>query len=334
MAGVPTLNAAQRAHDLSLLRDQMASDPGIATKLVQGLYSAATLPGDVYSGKREATPEAGMEFALNLAGASTPFPKPTNSLGIFGGKMAKTANHNMREMAEAMEKAGSKADTIWEATGWGRGKDGQWRFEIDDQNMAWKGAEKPTPVSWDRFRPLKTVDDAFSHPELFNAYPELKNIDFAPEWHALGSYSRGNKTLKLDPDMTPDGMRTVGLHELQHAVQEIEGFARGGNSGQFKNPQVFERATETARLIRQRLEAVGPDHPDFPILQGALAKLSSFMTNVSMKHGPHAQYRKLAGETESRNVELRKDLSAKGRLESPPWHTEDVPRSKQKVIYR
>ena len=48
------------------------------------------------------------------------------------GIRARTADRETLRRAEAMEKGGTDNETIRQETGWYRGMDGQWRFEIDD----------------------------------------------------------------------------------------------------------------------------------------------------------------------------------------------------------
>ena len=48
------------------------------------------------------------------------------------GINARTADSSTLRRAEAMEKSGASNETIRQETGWYRGMDGQWRFEIDD----------------------------------------------------------------------------------------------------------------------------------------------------------------------------------------------------------
>lgn len=48
------------------------------------------------------------------------------------GINARTADSSTLRRAEAMEKSGTSNETIRQETGWYRGMDGQWRFEIDD----------------------------------------------------------------------------------------------------------------------------------------------------------------------------------------------------------
>ncbi|WP_419520230.1 LPD38 domain-containing protein [Alistipes putredinis] len=49
---------------------------------------------------------------------------------------AKTADSAALRRAEALEKSGTDNETIRQETGWYRGMDGQWRFEIDDSGAA------------------------------------------------------------------------------------------------------------------------------------------------------------------------------------------------------
>ena len=52
------------------------------------------------------------------------------------GINARTADSSTLRRAEAMEKSGVSNETIRQETGWYRGMDGQWRFEIDDSGAA------------------------------------------------------------------------------------------------------------------------------------------------------------------------------------------------------
>ena len=53
----------------------------------------------------------------------------------YAGVNAKTADMRSLREARELEEAGAAAETIREATGWFRGADGKWRFEIDDSKM-------------------------------------------------------------------------------------------------------------------------------------------------------------------------------------------------------
>jgi hypothetical protein len=327
-------------------------DPGIVTKMILGLQDAAKLPGDVYQGKREATPEAGMEFGMNFAGAGSMVPKPTNSLGIFGGKMAKTADQTKLRVAEFYERQGFPPDRIWEETGWARGKDGKWRFEIDDSKAhLWSEASNAL-AKGETLNPLRPSGGGFSHPELYEAYPELKTTILAPEPRGSnnnGAYwgrgPEGKPHITLKSQFRPK-MQSTLLHEIQHVVQDIEGFAKGGNPGQFQyrlpggSGKKIDKINGVLLKIRQREAALYPKHakgdkslePELMALGQATEKLIQMRQKVAERmQSPYDQYKALAGETEARNVQTRAPHGPENNSQIPPWATEDVPRSKQVV---
>jgi hypothetical protein len=51
------------------------------------------------------------------------------------------------------------------------------------------------------------------------------------------------------------------------------------------------------------------------------------------RENQHAAYRRLAGETEARNVQTRRDFTPEERRARPPWTTQDVPDEQQIVRY-
>ena len=55
----------------------------------------------------------------------------------MAGTKAKTASSKNLALAEAMEEDGASREEIWRKTGWIRGADGQWRFEVDDSKMTY-----------------------------------------------------------------------------------------------------------------------------------------------------------------------------------------------------
>src|SRR6266446_1272962 len=85
-----------------------------------------------------------------------------------------------------------------------------------------------------------SVDALVSHPELFKAYPDLKGLrlDLTKTKHGIeeGGYlpPRGKVPARFEVE-APNyaGGRSVAAHELQHGVQNIEGFATGGMPEQF-----------------------------------------------------------------------------------------------------
>lgn len=56
----------------------------------------------------------------------------------MAGPKAKTASSKNLALAEAMEEDGASREEIWRKTGWIRGADGQWRFEVDDSKAEFR----------------------------------------------------------------------------------------------------------------------------------------------------------------------------------------------------
>ena len=84
------------------------------------------------------------KYAAPLAAATAGVLATTESEdaeAIFLGTGARNAPHDMLGMAKTMESRGVSRDEIWQKTGWGRGTDGFWRFEMDDRDMAYPKPE-------------------------------------------------------------------------------------------------------------------------------------------------------------------------------------------------
>jgi len=139
---------------------------------------------------------------------------------------------------------------------------------LDDSKLKIKGVLKGEDVniggSVARGYSAK-LGDLIEHDALFEQYPQFKNItvsdtsgssnynSFDGGWISLSRDKYANTLKKTDAGdyaLTKKG-RMVILHELQHAVQDHEKWARGGNAGMFKeidNPNFYP---EHAALKRE-----------------------------------------------------------------------------------
>ena len=78
---------------------------------------------------------------------------------------------------------------------------------------------------------MATLDDILQHEDLFAAYPELKRASVvfkAMDDGERGSYNPGSNTITLDEAMR-NAPETTLIHEVQHAIQNVEGFSGGAN---------------------------------------------------------------------------------------------------------
>ena len=165
-------------------------------------------------------------------------------------------------IARQMEDAGKDAKTIKLATGWERGADGKWRYEISDANIKdtidlGKGISKKRfeeDMLWNSGR-LGNVIDA---PEIFEAYPQLKDIhietdSIVNDMPSNGEFNANSNRITIHADKLKY-LNSILNHEIQHAIQHIEGFATGGTPEHLEKEFNAARSEWRARAYAHELE--------------------------------------------------------------------------------
>lgn len=237
---------------------------------------------------------------------------PDNSVGMFAGKLAKTADHAALAQAEQMAANGASREDIWNQTGWFRGVDGKWRFEIDDSGMTVKN---PASLGW--MNGKQTLPQFMQHADLYSAYPSMKNLQAADEWRGgLGSFD--GKTMRIDPKSSPETARSTVSHEMQHATQDAEDFARGAHPMNFMPGDIAKRIIQEVPGARW---------------DGKSKKLMIDGHAIDPVDISYDLYSRSAGEVEARAVQNRLNLSAEDRRSRPPWLDYDVPEQDQIVRF-
>lgn len=186
------------------------------------------------------------EFLPGQGGEASIFQGPVSTLdplgGIFGGERAITRSPGMLKEARRLMKllkgtAKKVSEKVRKKTGWFKGLDDKWRFEIDDSKMILK-----TNLEKSQTKPL---GELIEHDELFKAYPELKNMNVEINVPAIpksmmGEVTEGRGSFRISDFVTgkptievsgttPKQTAETLIHEIQHVVQETEGFAKGGS---------------------------------------------------------------------------------------------------------
>ena len=194
----------------SALRDAMI--PKTAAEAGQmALYSTPVVGSglsakDAYNGYQEGD---WRKTGLGLAGAVPLIG------GIFGGALAKTADHAALARAGEMAAAGHGADAIWKETGWFQGPDQKWRFEIpDNQSQMYTVKEGERPLS-----------DVLHHNKLYEAYPDAANTqvraqEFQPELGGAYDRDAGNIYLNTNKD-TYNPNRRSSYPGLRHSCRIV-----------------------------------------------------------------------------------------------------------------
>lgn len=158
------------------------------------------------------------------------------------GVKAKTANIAKLKTAEQMEKDGASREDIFDTTGWWRGEDGQWRFEILTRYKQFDKEKAKQILSETVGTPLPVI---INNKELFDAYPFLNNVkafSVDMEQNMLGSVSQKDRNSiylnrklvqnagkNFDKVFGWDTIAEVLTHEIQHLIQFYEGHAIGAN---------------------------------------------------------------------------------------------------------
>lgn len=200
---------------------------------------------------------------------------------MFGGEKGaaevdkaeeKTYRMDNLKVAEKMELGKKDAKAIKLATGWERGADGKWRYEMPDakikdmkdiggghivkrfdDDMLWNGGK------------LSNVIDA---PGLFEAYPQLKDVRIDTDaimndMPSNGEYNAKTNTITIHADELKY-MNSILNHEIQHAIQYIEGFAKGGSPEQmekeFKAAQDEWKARAYAHELEEKAKEMGGEY--------------------------------------------------------------------------
>lgn len=256
--------------------------------------------------------------------------------GIFGGRLAKTADTDALAKAEELAKAGAPREQIWNDTGWFKGGDGKWRFEISD-NASLIGAKAQEELA--QQGSSKAVD-LLSHKDLYSAYPDLKKIGTSARINETpgGSYFSSEINGEPGPGAIylrgPDvgQIHSTSLHEMQHAVQNAEGLARGSSPEGMKSfaSDLFRQAGNSPagqryRELEAKRSAIGGSLT--PAEQDEMMKI--YKDNFDMHALKMDAYRRASGEVEARNVQARRNMTPEERRAKPPWLTEDVPAEQQ-----
>lgn len=147
----------------------------------------------------------------------------------MAGEHAATAMVGRLQSAETMERNGTSPEEIWKETGWMRGPDHKWRFEIPD-NL--------DKIHFPKDRDAHTLGRIYDNPALYEAYPDLQQLNVRTEdaksskdkrVRGANGYVDEDGTIVIDRNLPEDEVKTTLVHEIQHAIQEREGFSRGGN---------------------------------------------------------------------------------------------------------
>ena len=293
MADKPT-NESHWKKVARLLGDDISSTAGTAKDIVgRGVVAPIMgLPVDMFNlGARRPEHKGSSEFfgeQMEDAGIVSPDRNPNLELlasllnpasfaakvaavpalaATFAGKGAKGADLSKLFKAEEMLKKGGSDRDAYAQTGWTHGfADKKPRFEIDDS-----GLELQTKQKWGDSAPASEI---INHPKLYENYPDIGNIntDISFGFSPSGRFSKKENSIKAyGKDLS--SQRNAVVHELDHVIQDKEGFASGGshiNDGDDYPFLAGEASSRLAQLRRdmtaaERAKSYPPDMFDVPV---------------------------------------------------------------------
>ena len=295
--------------------------------------------------------------------------------GIFAGVKAKGADLKQQQAAQELARRGIGRDEIWQKTGWFEDVDGGWKWEIDDSGAKIKGNERDwnaeilksyemEGVAGKQMRQAimqskrdynpphemsgTVLSQVIDHPDLFDAYRDAKAIGYERSHDmSLGdAYYEPRRDTVTVSALNKDAVRSPLLHETQHAIQEREGFAKGGNIREMERGDV-NMTTRESEALKNKIDNV-LQSDDFKADKAALRaegmKRHDVTAALYEKYGINEatdrlyeiedslsgltsfdKYERLAGEAEARNVQTRMNYTPEERRAKAPWTTLDVP---------
>ena len=206
------------------------------------------------------------------------------------------------------------------------------------------------------------LDDYVKDDELFKAYPELKQtriyyVNILDEQYSA-KYNGNENSITVNQAKSIDDKSAIA-HEIQHAIQDIEGFVRGSSPDNYRDAATSENviadivdATD-GKLLEEggfdntpqgifnaldRKTTYGTIFRDYGNALDAVAEKYGYETifdlvnDIDKFKSSVQMYRAVSGEVEARNVEHRMNLSPEERRQSLASETEDVAREDQIIL--
>lgn len=203
------------------------------------------------------------------------------------------------------------------------------------------------------------LEDVLDHEELFRAYPQLRHVrvvfDETPKG-VLGSFSAEGNQITISEELR-DAPQDVLIHEIQHAIQNAEGFAKGSNRQYWEEKLTngdeiqskgfqearekliqfqLDEANEEVLALRDRLEKAGELDDGFSEYdriweeaerRGLDKKINEYydlrenyydQLHKPQRSVPSELYYNTAGEIEARDAANRRPMSSETRKRIKP----------------
>jgi hypothetical protein len=188
----------------------------------------------------------------------------------------------------------------------------------------------------------------FEHPELYQSYPDMERIVISQGWNKgegnFGSYIPSKNfmsdnlqinraALERNTKGVPEwGGKSTTLHELQHGIQEREGFAGGGSTDEFVRQLLDEKyqLNDQVKQLNEKMSSLAKADKMSPQAQSAydmlmeqrmqiVPRIQQLQDDQYIGKEAYRLYKNLGGEAESRLTQARMNLTPEQRLKYFPY---------------
>ena len=283
---------------------------------------------------------------------------------IVGERGLQNSNDTYRkrqlETAKTLREAGADNRLLWETTGWYNTQDG-WKSELSDGKII--DTTFPFESTEEGFenKVAKTkLENFYYNPSLYEFYPSLRNVEVVfykePETSSLNQdngFVDGNKIFINDKnygfnearenreaEKIHKGIQSL-THEIQHLIQGIEGFERGGSENTFR--RLVETQVGFVRNLLNDGSNQSRTRAEIIMEHSGISRMLSirFGENSTASHGrmlasmseqdieqliedvSYYNYLRMAGEVEARNVAKRLSYTEEYKQSKSPLDTEE-----------
>lgn len=179
-----------------------------------------------------------------------------------------------------------------------------------------------------------TLEDVIDHEELFQAYPQLRNVrvEFKElPGNTQGYFSPSENKIALDSKLRSAPEATI-IHEIQHAIQKAEGFASGASPeywqqhrDEAKEARIADIREEIARLEEQLPWDLNRWTAEDDAVEAKIGELEDSIIDIQNGVGldSYDLYRNTAGEIEARDAASRRGLTPEQRRATPPARADE-----------
>lgn len=179
-----------------------------------------------------------------------------------------------------------------------------------------------------------TLEDVIDHEELFQAYPQLRNVrvEFKElPGNTQGYFSPSENKIALDSKLRSAPEATI-IHEIQHAIQKAEGFASGASPeywqqhrDEAKEARIADIREEIARLEEQLPWDLNKWTAEDDAIETKIGELEDSIIDIQNGVGldSYDLYRNTAGEIEARDAASRRELTPEQRRATPPARADE-----------